>query len=112
MTRSADADDSAADDDAPPQGPPPDVAAMWSSPKMLKMAVPLQRKGHAGRGRGRRAHAGLALCVLYHGRNFGMHGGHGDLRARRRRRAPPRRRRDGDGVRRCDGVERTPPPTC
>ena len=30
---------------APPQGLPPDVAAMWSSPKMLKMAVPLQRKG-------------------------------------------------------------------
>lgn len=45
MTRSSDGDDSAADDDAPPQGLPPDVAAMWSSPKMLKMAVPLQRKG-------------------------------------------------------------------
>ena len=45
MTQSNDGDDSAADDDAPPQGLPPDVAAMWSSPKMLKMAVPLQRKG-------------------------------------------------------------------
>ena len=45
MTQSNDGDDSAADDDAPPQGLPPDVAAMWSSPKMLKMAVPLHRKG-------------------------------------------------------------------
>lgn len=45
MTRSSEADDATADDLLPPQGLPPDVAAAWSSPKMLKLAVPLARKG-------------------------------------------------------------------
>ena len=45
MTRSADAANATTDDLLPPQGLPPDVAAAWSSPKMLKLAVPLARKG-------------------------------------------------------------------
>lgn len=45
MTRSADAENATTDDLLPPQGLPPDVAAAWSSPKMLKLAVPLARKG-------------------------------------------------------------------
>ena len=45
MTRSADAENATTDDLLPPQGLPPDVAAAWSSPTMLKLAVPLARKG-------------------------------------------------------------------
>ena len=42
---------------------------------MLKMAVRLQRE--RGRGCWGCFDAGLALCVVHHGRYFGMHGGHG-----------------------------------
>ena len=103
MTRSADADDSAADDDAPPRlaaGRRGDVVLA----KMLKMAV-LYKKGTPDEAAG----AVLMLASPYASYITGatrVHWRHGDSRARRRR-----RRLRGDGVRGAVGVLSDAAPT-